>query len=354
VRYLQLDSAKRISKIGLGTSQFGSWQWDYGEEYARVETRKIVRRAVELGVTLFDTAEIYAAGRSERILGAALEDDRRSVVVATKVYPVLPLASLIKERAVASSIRLGLPTIDLYQVHWANPLVNDRVIMRAMRGLRRAHLIRDVGVSRYSTSRWQAAEAALGSRIISNQVEYSLMNRTAEVELLPFAESRQRAILAFSPLAQGLLAGKYDLVGSRPGGVRAKSALFGEESMERAGEILAVVREIAAEHSASVAQVALAWVIRRPLVAAIAGAATVEQLESNVAAADIQLAPDECKALDTAASRSRPLSAPAEPRTFSMQTLKDCAKARNLVKTAWRDYRLECRESDGTSIDWEA
>ncbi len=170
MRYLGIDTAKKISTIGLGTWQFGSREWGYGEPYASQEAQAIVRRALELGVTLFDTAEIYGFGRSERILGLALGEDRESVFVATKILPILPVAPVVEQRAVASASRLGVRRLDLYQVHLPNPLVRDGTIMRGMRTLQQVGLVGEVGVSNYSLDRWRTAEDALGGRVLSNQV----------------------------------------------------------------------------------------------------------------------------------------------------------------------------------------
>src|ERR1700745_672397 len=114
MRYLDMDTAKKVSKIGLGTWQFGSSEWGYGDAYAGAEAGAIVRRALELGVTLFDTAEIYGFGRSERILGAALGEDIESAFLATKILPVMPLAPVVEQRGVASAARLGARRIDLF------------------------------------------------------------------------------------------------------------------------------------------------------------------------------------------------------------------------------------------------
>src|SRR6266704_4602211 len=168
MRYLDIDTAKKISRIGLGTWQFGSREWGYGDAYAGSEARAIVRRALELGVTLFDTAEIYGFGRSERILGEAIGEDRDSVFLATKIFPLLPVAPVVEQRAVASANRLGARRLDLYQMHQPNPLVRDGTIMRGMRALQRVGLVAEVGVSNYSLDRWRAAEQALGSRVLSN------------------------------------------------------------------------------------------------------------------------------------------------------------------------------------------
>jgi len=311
MRYLTTDTTKRISKIGLGTWQFGAKEWGYGEPYAAQEAHAIVRRALELGVTLFDTAEIYGYGRSERILGQALGDDLPSVFVATKILPVLPLAPVVEQRAVASANRLGARHLDLYQMHQPNPVVRDTPAMRGMRALQHVGLVGEVGVSNYSLDRWRATEAALGGRVLSNQVPYSLVVRDPERELLPYAETQDRVIIAYSPLAQGLLSGRYDANRRPANRVRGANPLFLPENIERASELIGVLRGVADAHQATPSQIALAWVIRSPAVTAIPGASSVEQLESNVAAADIDLSDDEDQALRSASDRFQPLTGPA-------------------------------------------
>ena len=311
MRYLATGTAKKISKIGLGTWQFGSREWGYGDAYAQQEARAITRRALELGVTLFDTAEIYGFGRSERILGQALGEDAATVFVATKILPVLPLAPVVEQRGVASANRLGLRRLDLYQVHQPNPVVRDGTIMRGMRALQRVGLVGEVGVSNYSLDRWRAAEAALGSRVLSNQVRYSLVARSPERDLIPFAESHDHVVIAYSPLAQGLLSGRYHR-DSRPANrVRAASPLFLPDNLERAGGLISTLREVADAHAVTPAQAALAWAIHSDAVVAIPGASSVEQLERNAAAADVDLADDEYRALAAAADRFRPVVGPA-------------------------------------------
>jgi aryl-alcohol dehydrogenase-like predicted oxidoreductase len=308
MRYLDIDMAPRISKIGLGTWQFGAKEWGYGEGYAGQVARDIVRRAVDLGVTLFDTAEIYGFGRSERILGEALDDRRGSVFLATKLFPALPLAPVVEQRAVASANRLDTRRLDLYQVHWPNPLISDRTIMRGMSALQRVGLVGEVGVSNYPLARWQAAEKALGGRVLSNQVRYSLADRAPEKDLLPFAAGTGRVVIAYSPLAQGLLSGRYDRDNLPANRVRVGNPLFLPENLDRATELIGVLREVADAHAATPAQVALAWVIRHPVVTAIPGASSVEQLESNVAAAELELSDDEYATLSAASERFQPVT----------------------------------------------
>jgi aryl-alcohol dehydrogenase-like predicted oxidoreductase len=307
MRYLDVDTAPRISKIGLGAWQFGG-EWGYGQRYAERDAEAIVQRAIDLGVTLFDTAEAYGFGRSERVLGRALGDRRASVFLATKLFPLLPVAPVVEQRAVASANRLGTRLLDLYQVHQANPLVRDGTTMRGMRALQTVGLVAEVGVSNYSLDRWRAAERALGGRVLSNQVEYSLVHRKPEADLLPYAGAHDRVVIAYSPLGQGLLGGKYDRDHRPSNRLRAGNPLFLPENLDRAGELLGVLHEVAAAHDASPAQVALAWVIQHPAVAAIPGASSIGQLESNVAAADLDLAADEDAALRAAADRFQPIT----------------------------------------------
>jgi aryl-alcohol dehydrogenase-like predicted oxidoreductase len=307
MQYLDVDGVGRVSRIGLGTWQFGSREWGYGDGYAGGAARDIVRRARALGVTLFDTAEVYGLGKSERILGEALGDERAEVAVASKVFPVAPFPAVVRQRERASARRLGLDRIPLYQIHQPNPVVPDSVIMPGMRDLLDAGKIGAAGVSNYSLARWRQADAALGRPVISNQVHFSLAHAGALDDLVPFAERENRIVIAYSPLAQGLLGGKYG-VDNRPGGIRAVNRLFGTENLRRVEPLLQTLRDVAAEVDAKPAQVALAWLISLPGVVAIPGASSVEQLEFNAAAADIELRPQSRDALTAAARAFRPTS----------------------------------------------
>src|SRR4051794_31551307 len=160
MQFLDVAGLGPVSRIGLGTWQFGSREWGYGESYAERGAREIVRRARELGVTLFDTAEIYGFGRSERILGEALGGERTEVVVASKIFPVAPFPPVVRQRWAGSARRLGLQCIPLYQVHQPNPVVPDSVTMSGMRELLDADRIGGVGVSNYSLARWRGGGAA--------------------------------------------------------------------------------------------------------------------------------------------------------------------------------------------------
>ena len=217
----------------------------------------------------------------------------------------------VRQRAHASARRLGVDAIDLYQVHWPNPFVPNGPTMDGMRSLLEEGLVRHVGVSNFSLGRWEDAERVLSRPVLSNQVQYSLAQRKSERELLSYAQHAGRLIIAYSPLAQGLLSARYDGTNPPRGWVRRTNALFLPENLARAGDLLDSLRDLAKAHNATPAQVALAWLIRRPNVVAIPGASSVAQLESNVAAADLELSENEDARLTAAADRFEPHTGPS-------------------------------------------
>jgi|SRR5215217_81192 len=304
MQYIEVAGV-RVSKIGLGCWQFGSREWGYGQAYARDEAIRITNKALDVGINLIDTAEIYGFGQSERIVGRAIAGRRNDAFVATKIWPLMPLAPVVVDRGRRSARRLKIDTIDLYQVHQANPVVPDAATMQGMRQLQRSGVIRHVGVSNYSLDRWQRAQDALGSPVISNQIEYSLAERGPDRDLVPFAATNDRLIIAYSPLAQGFLAAKYD-VGNQPGGVRLANPLFLEVNLRRGHDLLSTLRSLAQAHDATPAQVALAWVIRRRNVVAIPGASSVDQVVRNAEAAELDLTDDEDAELTAASDQFTP------------------------------------------------
>ena len=154
----------RVSKIGLGCWQFGSREWGYGRDYAHDEALRITNKALDLVINLIDTAEIYGFGQSERIVGRAITGRRDEAFVATKIWPLMPVAPLVVDRGRRSARRLKVDTIDLYQVHQANPFVPDGTTMNGMRQLQRDGVIRQVGVSNYSLDRSKRAKGAWCAR----------------------------------------------------------------------------------------------------------------------------------------------------------------------------------------------
>lgn len=295
MKYVEVGSA-RVSAIGLGTWQFGSVEWGYGSRYASEDAKAIVNRALDLGVNLVDTAEIYGQGKSERIVGEAIRDRRDGVFLATKIFPIgLPMQ--VESRARGSARRLGVERLDLYQQHWPSPLFPARSTMPRMQRLVTAGLVGHVAVSNHSLQQWQAAEAALGGPVLSNQVLFNLVHRQPDRDLVPWAQKQGRIVIAYSPLAQGLLSGRYQ--DSAPTNFRRFRANFRASTRQRVAPLVAALKEIGGRHGATPAQVALAWLIHKPNVVAIPGASSVKQVEDNVAAAGIDMTDDEVERLDT-------------------------------------------------------
>ncbi len=295
MRYVEAGGA-RVSVIGLGTWQFGSTEWGYGHDYASSVAQQIVHRALDLGITLIDTAEIYGLGRSEQIVGEAIRARRSTVFLATKLFPV-GLPFMTRSRARSSLRRLGVDHVELYQQHWASPLFPPRATMPRFRRLVEERLAGHVGVSNHGLRQWQECEEALDGPVLSNQVRFSLAHREPDRELVPWAQRSGRIVIAYSPLGQGLLSGKYQA--AAPRNFRRFRNDFSAEGRVRYAPLVAALRDIAVRHRATAAQVALAWLVNKPNVVAIPGASSVEQVEENAAAADISLGSDEVERLDT-------------------------------------------------------
>ena len=300
MRYCEVGGA-RLSVIGLGTWQFGSTEWGYGRDYNRRTAGEIVHRALDLGINLVDTAEIYGPGRSERIVGEAIRSRRGDVFLATKLFPI-GLPFMTRMRARGSLRRLGVDHVDLYQQHWPSPLFPPRSAMPRFRRLVDEGLVRHAGVSNHSLAQWQACEAAFGGAVLSNQVRFSLVHREPDRELVPWARRNGRIVIAYSPLGQGLLSGRYQ--SAPPSNFRRFRSDFSAAERARREPLIAALREIAGGHGATPAQVGLAWLVQKPNVVAIPGASSLRQVEENAASADLVLAPDEVARLDDLSSPS--------------------------------------------------
>jgi aryl-alcohol dehydrogenase-like predicted oxidoreductase len=303
MRYLEIDGL-RLSRIGLGTWQFGSREWGYGEAYARDVAPALLRRSIELGITMIDTAEFYGFGGSERIIGDTLADlapaDRAQLTIATKFMPIAPAEAIVRREAAGSARRLRDATLDLYYVHWPNPFVPPRRVGQAVRPLLEEGIVRRAAVSNHTVAQWKAFERGLRRPAIANQVKFSLVSPGPALDLVPFAADNGRIIVAYSPLGQGLLAGRDP---SQMTGMRAMGgAAWGRGRSDALATLRTAVAEIAAANDAEPAQVSLAWLMSHPSTIAIPGARSIKQLERNAAAADLVLSTDELARL-TEASR---------------------------------------------------
>jgi aryl-alcohol dehydrogenase-like predicted oxidoreductase len=239
-------------------------------------------------------------------LGASLAGHRNEVFIATKLFPVMPIGPVVLRRARASARRLGVDALDLYQIHQPNPVVPLSATMPAFAQLMDEGTVRHAGVSNFSLARWQAAEEALGRPVLSNQVRFNLVDRRPERDLLPWAQSHDRIVIAYSPLAQGLLSGKYGPGRPPIGIVRSASPAFVPDNLLRVAPLVDALSAVAKKHDATPSQVALAWLIRRPNVVVIPGASSAEQVAANAAAADLELSDDDDRTLVAASDAYAP------------------------------------------------
>src|SRR5260370_31591922 len=224
------------------------------------------------------------------MVGGAIRGRRDEVFLATKLFPIgLPFQ--VASRAGASARRLGVDRIDLYQQHWPSPMFPPGATMPRMRKLVESGLVLHVGVSNHSLAQWQAADRSFGGPVLSNQVRFNVLERGPEGDLVPWAHENGRVVIAYSPLAQGLLSGKY--LETTPRNLRRLRPAFSASSRARLQPLIRALSEIANMHNASAAQAALAWLIRKPNVVAIRGASGVHQMEQNAAAAGIALRHEE-------------------------------------------------------------
>jgi aryl-alcohol dehydrogenase-like predicted oxidoreductase len=319
LKYRPLGSSKLVvSEIGLG-----SWL-NLAEGNAKAKAIGCVRRALELGITLIDTANIYGRGAAERVLGEALADIRRdSYVLATKLF--FPMTKVdkglsraqIHKQLDASLQRLRLDYIDLYQCHRYDAETPLEETMEALSEVVRAGKVRYIGFSEWPVDRVAAALAIPGvEKFVSSQPQYSLLHRDPETALLPLCAKNGISQIVWSPLAQGVLTGKYQPGARLPPDSRAAndaiSGFFNQEWL--AADVLRAVqalRPIAAEAGLTLPQFALAWVLREPNVAsAIIGASRSEQIDENAAASGRIVAAELFDRAEKALERAAPIPRP--------------------------------------------
>ncbi|MFB2772336.1 aldo/keto reductase [Pelatocladus sp. BLCC-F211] len=288
-----------ITPILMGTWQAGKKAWVGIEDADSIKT---IRAAFEAGITTIDTAEVYGDGHSERIVAEALSDVRDRVEYATKVFANHLKYDQVIEACDRSLKNLKTDYIDLYQIHWPSGAFNSEIVpieetMNALNHLKEQGKIRAIGVSNFS--RTQLAEASQYGRIDSLQPPYSLFWRQIEKDTMPYCIENNISILAYSPLAQGLLTGKFGPDHKfDPKDNRTSNKLFQGENFARAQQALEKLRPIAQQHQCSLAQLALAWLIAQPQTQAIAGARYPEQAKDNAKAASIQLSEAELQQID--------------------------------------------------------
>ena len=292
-----------VSPMGLGTWAWGDrLVWGFGRGYGEPEVRAAYRASRASGVDFFDTAEVYGQGRSERILGRLVRDEGSPVFVATKFfpYPWRPYRGSLVRALRGSLKRLGVRSVDLYQIHWPFPPISIETWMNGMADAVELGLTRAVGVSNYSVRQMERAHAALARRgvpLASNQVEYSLLGREPERSgVLQACRELGVTLIAYSPLGMGLLTGKYGPGGPPPLTRRRRAAGL----LHRLAPLLDVLRQLGQAHGGKTpAQVALNWTMAKETLP-IPGAKNERQAVENAGAVGWTLTPDQVAQLDAA------------------------------------------------------
>jgi aryl-alcohol dehydrogenase-like predicted oxidoreductase len=317
MRYRPLGrTGQYVSEICLGTMTFsgGAGFWQAIGKLDQAASTALVGRALGAGVNFIDTANVYSEGRSEMQLGQALRDlgvRREDVIVATKVRgrmgPGPNAVGLsrghILDEIAGSLKRLGLEHVDLYQIHGFDPVTPIEETLRALDNCVERGLVRTIGCSNLAA--WQIMKALAISdrhgwaRFETVQAYYSIAGRELEREILPLVEDQGLGVMVWSPLAGGFLSGKFTREKRGDNDSRRTTFDFPPVDKERAYDVIDAMEKVAKAHGTSVARVALAWLLQRKgVMSVIIGAKTPEQLDDNLAAASLTLAPEEIAALD--------------------------------------------------------
>jgi len=296
MEYRQLGrSDLKVSVVSLGCWIHGKAQWhDVKDE----ESIAAIRTALDCGVNFLDTAEWYGGGHSEQVVGQALAGvPRHKVIVATKVAPTHLKRDDVFAACERSLKHLNTDYIDLYQIHWPNENTPIEETMGALLELQQQGKIRVIGVSNFDDR--QMAECLEYGRIESLQPPYSLFWRHVEAKTLPFCRQHDIGVIAYSPMAQGLLTGKFRRDTEFPeDDIRRSNVLFRGETYQTALEALEAIKPIAQARGKTLGQTAVNWVLRQPgITAAIVGGRNPQQVQENVGAADWSLTDEEVAAL---------------------------------------------------------
>jgi len=285
----------KVSRVGLGTWQFGTAGWRFLD---REMMKKVVNESLDNGVNFIDTAEVYGNGVSEEVIGEVIKErgDRDNLVIATKVSGAHLRYKDVLKAAEHSLKRLQIDVIDLYQVHWPSSYVPISETMKALDELLKEGKIRYVGLSNFPVCQTkEAMESLKNGEIISNQIRYNVVQRDIEKELLPFMRKHGIVTIAYSPLAMGLLTGKYDeSTEFPPEDFRANHPLFkNKNNFRQVLRVVEVMREIAEAHNATVPQVAISWLLKMDDIFPIPGAKSPEHVKQNVESVNLKLSDDE-------------------------------------------------------------
>lgn len=301
VEYRELGKTGiKVSAVGIGTWQWGSKIWGYLKTYGERDLHEAFSKAVELGLNFFDTAEIYADGKSEEILGRCLRNVKsEELVIATKFSPTRVTEEGIRKSLENSLKRLGTSYVGLYQVHWPNPLAPIPKIMRILEKLWSEGKILAIGVSNFNLSQLIKARNSLSKTdVASNQVEYNMLKRNIEKKMIEYCLREKIAIIAYSPLAQGLLTGKYSKANKPQEIVRKFNPYFTSKRLEKIKPLLDILSEIAIKKGKTIAQVALNWILRWGNTIPIPGVKNARQVVDVAGSTDFRLNDEELRIIE--------------------------------------------------------
>ena len=301
VRTVQLGASDvHVTPLAVGTWAWGDKPfWGYETEFGARDIVDAFGASLEAGITFFDTAEVYGHGESEKILGWLARKSGAELTLATKFAPLRERSWDLRKALSVSLKRMGVSRVDLYQVHWCDSeMVSIASLAESLIAAVREGLVRAVGVSNFSATEMREMHARLGDAgvpLASNQVEYSLLERAPETNgVLETCRELNVTLLAYSPLAQGILNGKYG-VDRVPPGRRGEQSRFAREALVRAERVVSVLREIGRAHDdAGPGEIALAWLMAQTQVVPVAGAKTGEHAARNARALAVKLTDDEC------------------------------------------------------------
>jgi len=296
-----------LTEIGLGTWAIGGpWDWGWGKQNDK-DSIAAIRRALELGINWIDTAAIYGLGHAEEVVAKAIEGRRKDVFLATKCGLVWDDRGRVKNNLHPESIRkeaedslrrLKTDVIDLYQIHWPDPNASLARAWETMVKLKKEGKVRYIGVSNFDVP--QLKTCLKIAPVQSLQPPYHLLRREIEAEILPFCKENGIGVVVYSPMASGLLTGKFDPGRLAPDDWRHKVSDFKEPKLSKIQAFVEKLRPIAERHGKTVGNLAVAWTLRNPAVtSAIVGARTVQQVEENVRAAGWRLTEEEVQEIES-------------------------------------------------------
>ncbi|MDR1904800.1 MAG: aldo/keto reductase [Treponema sp.] len=287
---------RKISRISFGCWEMGGTQWELTSDETNTQA---IYKALDLGITSFDTAEGYGDGHSEEVLGKALLGKRQELFIATKVAPKHLRAADVRSSITASLKRLQMDYVDLYYIHWPNIEIPLEETMQEMLKIQKEGLIRYIGVSNFSLV--QIKEALQYGRIEAIQPEYSLLHRGIEAEILPFCRSESISVMSYSSIAKGILTGGFHFGGIKlkETDFRAPRRLFLPNHIEKEKPLLNVMKEIADRMGIPLSQLAISWLFHKPgLTSALVGTQSEKHLRENIDAVTVKIAPADMAALD--------------------------------------------------------